>query len=97
MDWEPTKSNFSSSQDDRKGPRARWVDRETLTLRKKKKLCIRCGNQGHFAPQCKFLPPLKPESKITATKAEIEEDEELIALVKPEDMSCFEGKEELLH
>lgn len=97
MDWEPTKSNFSNSQDFKQGPRAQWVDRETLALRRKKKLCVRCGNQGHIPPQCKFLPPLKPISKITTIKTDIEEDEELMALIKPEDMSCFEGKEELLH
>ena len=40
--------------------RATWVSYDTMTYRREKKLCLRCGNLGHMVKECKFLPPQRP-------------------------------------
>ena len=40
--------------------RAKWVNQEVMSYRKAMNLCLRCGNLGHYAENCTFLPPHQP-------------------------------------
>lgn len=78
MDWEPTRTKAAkaSYNDDKKsGVRAKWVSQETLTYRKEKGLCFRCGSEKHRASECKLLPAVRPVSvqQTAMRKARVEE------------------------
>ena len=99
MDWEPVKSLVTGTQQQVSGKHATWVKKETLAFRKKKGLCVRCGNKGHIPPNCHFLPPLRPNTLINSVRTSVEEEEELKLLAQPdlvEDMELLEGKDGLL-
>lgn len=94
MDWEPIKSATADMQGV-STKRATWVSKETLAFRRKKGLCVRCGNKGHIAPDCKFLPPLNRNLRTNVSQM-TDEDEEFLALAKPEEIESAQGKDELL-
>ena len=56
-----------------KGPKAVWVDKETITKRREDGLCLRCGKDGHFVNKCRFSPADRPVG-VNALKAEGWED-----------------------
>ena len=98
MEWETVKALTTGVHEKGSGPRATWVKKETLAFRKKKGLCIRCGHKGHIAPKCKFLPPLKPNINVNASRF-LDEDQEIQELAEPEIVEPNDyqaGKEELL-
>lgn len=94
MDWEPIKSASTETRG-AFTKRATWVSKETLTFRKKKGLCVRCGHKGHIAPNCKLLPPLNKNLN-TNTSQLIYDEEEYLILAKPEEIDDLQGKDELL-
>lgn len=96
MDWEPIKSTVTGTQES-SGKRATWVKKETLDFRKKRGLCVRCGNKGHISTRCSLLPPLNPIIKTNSTRLSAEEEMEILNLAKPDVVGeDDEGKAELL-
>lgn len=98
MDWEPVKSLVAGTRQRESVKHASWVKKETLEFRKKKGLCVRCGNKGHIAPNCQFLPPLRPNTHVNTSRTSVEE-EEVKLLAQPdliEDIESSEGKDVLL-
>ena len=54
-------SNRSDNENPNRPPRrAKWVSYETLSDRRQKKLCMRCGAGGHFIKDCPYLPASRP-------------------------------------
>lgn len=94
MDWEPVRATVAATQDMSTGKRATWVKKETLAFRKKKGLCMRCGNRGHIAPKCPLLPPIRPSFSVKKIQLTAEEEDELERLAEP-DVLDEEEKEEL--
>lgn len=84
MDWEPVRATVAATQETSAGKRATWVKKETLAFRKKKGLCMRCGNQGHFSPKCPLLPPIRPSSSVNSIQLTAEEENELERLAEPD-------------
>lgn len=78
MDWESTRSTLSMTQDETIRPKASWVDKETLMYRREKKLCVRCGHREHIAPDCHFLPPSRPKTRINKINLSVEEEKEIL-------------------
>lgn len=101
MDWEPIKSTVLGTQNTT-GQRATWVKRETLEFRRKKGLCVRCGNKGHRSPTCQLLPPTRPVNAINMVQVNEEEERETRRLAQPDSLTIEvddeeqEGKGELL-
>lgn len=101
MDWEPIKSTVLGTQNTA-GQRATWVKRETLEFRRKKGLCVRCGNKGHRSPNCQFLPPSRPLNVSSMIQMNEEDERETRRLAQPDpltkdaNLEDQEGKEELL-
>ena len=62
MDWTPTSAR--SAQAGERGGRktAKWVPRDVIMERRRKQLCLRCGEPDHFASRCSLLPPSKPST-----------------------------------
>lgn len=93
IDWEPLQASTASTKGRK---RASWVEKEILAFRKKHGFCMRCGNKGHKAPKCSFLPPLPPSTKINSTEV-TEEEEEIQKMAQPDRVIENEqGKEMLL-
>lgn len=92
MEWEPIKAAAIDTKGTAK--RATWVKKETLAIRRKHGLCVRCGHKGHIAPNCKFLPPLSQNLRMNTSK--MVNDEEVLALAEPEEVEETQGKDELL-
>ena len=64
---------------------ATWVNDVVMSFRMEKKLCLRCGNLGHYVANCPFLPPHRPgtepidsnlvqESEVTANNRQAKEE-----------------------
>lgn len=94
MDWEPVRTTTAATQEIGTGKRATWVKKETLAFRKKKGLCVRCGNRGHITPKCPLLPPIRPGSTMTTMQITMEEENEIEMLAEA-DVLEEEEKEEL--
>lgn len=91
-EWGSTKK--ASSQMVQK--KATWVSKDTLSYRKEKGLCMRCGHKGHISPQCNYLPPEKPTRVQNLFMKDKMEEEEIDSLALPEGLEIQQGKEELL-
>ena len=96
MDWEPTAAvkifkisdpteaaNLKKDNERLRGKRAKWVDQEELTRRRKAGLCYRCGRTYCRLNICPLSPPNRPNNgtrasaaKPVVTAAVIEESEE---------------------
>lgn len=68
--------------------RASWVTQETRHYRRTHKLCMRCGHQGHFESNCKFLPAVNP-ARTNVTNISFDP-----ALSMPEPTSAEESEKE---
>lgn len=51
--------------------RAAYVDKTVLDYRRANKLCMRCGANGHYVPNCPYLPPKRPEVPIKSTDVKV--------------------------
>jgi len=78
----PTRTSGSrgGSNGPRKQPdgkkRAKWVDEPELEKRREKKLCFRCGGDGHRVRDCSFAPAIRPTAIIaTRVKPLLEDDD----------------------
>lgn len=68
MDWEPTTAQIAALQaevaalrtNDALKRRARWVPDSEIRDRRARGACYRCGQKGHLAGACQFLPAQKP-------------------------------------
>lgn len=94
MDWEPVKALATDVHQKATRPRAAWVKKETLLFRKRKGLCIRCGNKGHIAPNCQFLPPLRPETSVNTSKFSDEDEREIRELAEAESIDLYKDESE---
>lgn len=47
---------------DGKQQRAKWVESTEIARRREKRLCYRCGADGHRLRECPYLPAIKPTS-----------------------------------
>ncbi|KAI0993966.1 hypothetical protein K3495_g14218 [Podosphaera aphanis] len=90
-DWEPIKSPSIQRLNVGKGKGATWASKEILDYRRQKKLCVRCGNKGHSAKECRLLPPHSPSTKINTL--DIEEDLNDLHLAQPDSMQNEELKD----
>ena len=73
MDWEPTKVG-AVRQDGFKGrKRAVRVSVQEVERRRTNRLCIRCGEGGHFIKDCTMLPPARVRVAVTQEGADVEE------------------------
>lgn len=69
MDWEPTAPITSNQMVVRNGRHAKWVSEATITFRKQRGLCLRCGHQGHMIRDCPFLPAARTtQAKVMESK-----------------------------
>ena len=75
MDWEATRANHTTTTKNGERPRAKWVTREVLDYRKAKQLCLRCGNQGHMVKNCNYLPPTRPQNKVSVQIAQAQPED----------------------
>ena len=82
MDWEPVRSTVLGTKDGT-AKHAKWVKKETLAFRKKKGLCIRCGNMGHVSRNCSFLPPLNQNMRTNTSQVE-DNEEDILELAEAE-------------
>lgn len=93
MDWEPTRlranRNLTLPSSD-SGPRKRatWVAKETVDLRRRNGLCLRCGHNGHTIKDCSFRPAVPP---MQINRGQIEDD---LALARPEPLGNEKNTEE---
>ncbi len=85
MDWEASKvsavrsapgptnnaTRSTSSGNQRSRTKAKWVQKDEMDRRKKKKLCLRCGDPEHFVKQCPYLPAERPAR---ASPAKVDDD-----------------------
>ena len=94
MDWEPVRSTVLGTKDGT-AKHAKWVKKETLAFRKKKGLCIRCGNMGHVSRNCSFLPPLNQNMRTNTSQVE-DNEEDILELAEAEGVEDVQGKDELL-
>lgn len=97
MDWEPVQSTVTGTNEGMR-KRATWVKKDVLIFRKKKGLCVRCGNKGHIAPNCSFLPPINPNVNLNVSQLSLEDEEEVevMKLAHAEKTEDIQGKDELL-
>jgi hypothetical protein len=58
MDWTAARITNATTQGNCK--RATWVSQEVIQKRRKARVCLRCGNSGHFIRDCKFAPAQDP-------------------------------------
>lgn len=49
--------------------RARWVDQEEIQRRRRLRLCIRCGGDNHFIPDCHQRAVVRPVDSTPASRA----------------------------
>jgi hypothetical protein len=57
--------------------KAKWVDTAELKKRREKKLCYRCGGDGHRIKECPFAPAERPMAiNITSSQPMLESEEE---------------------
>lgn len=97
MDWEPTKPlRTNRSTMETTGRRAKWVSQETIAYRMEKRLCLRCGNQGHIVRDCKFLPAQRPLSTARASTSNNARVDPLLAMPEEEEVQREDGIEEEL-
>lgn len=83
MDWEPIRTLKGKGLDKCgcRGPghncgrkRAKWVTPQALEYRRNNQLCLRCGNPGHLARDCQFLPAQRPGASMRSNRTELEKD-----------------------
>lgn len=95
MDWEPTKTiRTNRTTTEANGRRATWVSPETIAYRREKKLCLRCGNQGHMLKDCKFLPAQRPLSTNKASTSDCAKFDPSLALPEEEAQGGHSSSEE---
>jgi len=72
MDWEPSTTRVAAAAAPKlsggKRPMAKWVTKEEITQRGKERLCYRCGEGGHGARDCAYLPAKRPATIAVAAK-----------------------------
>ena len=103
MDWEPVKTikRWSNScgckgLEHTCGRKyAKWVTTEAMEYRRSNQLCLRCGNSGHRAKDCRFLPARRPgPAYVKGNKTELEEQSKraMAEEIDEDDDECAENQ-----
>lgn len=84
MDWDPVVETTAKTLYKRLGKRAMWVRNEVLMHRRKNGLCMRCGHEGHIAPNFSFLPPSRLKNDVNTVGLSGVKKRELLKIAKLE-------------
>jgi hypothetical protein len=69
MDWDPEPEVRVAAVGTNK-QRAKHVSQDVLRVRRRKRLCLRCGHPGHRIDECSFLPPLELRQRTVDLRAD---------------------------